>query len=407
MKISEFSNKYNISNDTVRYYMELNLIVPIKKGGHYYFDKDCEKDIKEVLRLKKMNFTLQEIKEIFNFRRIGKLTLYQKNNYYQNLYKNKVEQIKKEINSLQKAHISLKKELKLLSENKVRENNKFGIDLNVLSFFRCPNCENELKLSADEVVDNQIINGKLSCVCNYQARIDDGILISMDIDIDENNIDDRHIENYIQKTDSKHIDESYNSIEWLKKELLKENLNDKLILEPGSGFGYFLRQIYNELPDSTYYICVDNNHELNKYLKSLLELSLKKSNIIFITTNLPELPLKDNIIDIVLDFSGTSNYCFNNKNFLPIELDKYYKNDIIYLATFILYKRFGPNNIVDPKFRENFKLDNIINKFKDHQFKIIKESKSKIFKIDKLLGKYEDYAQIGDHIFSYQLKAKR
>ncbi|MDZ7671924.1 MAG: MerR family transcriptional regulator [Halanaerobiales bacterium] len=42
MKISEFSNKYNISNDTVRYYMELNLIVPIKKGKHYYFDKGCE-----------------------------------------------------------------------------------------------------------------------------------------------------------------------------------------------------------------------------------------------------------------------------------------------------------------------------------------------------------------------------
>ena len=407
MKISEFSSKYNVSNDTVRYYMELNLIVPIKKGGHYYFDKDCETDIQEILRLKDMNFTLQEVKEIFNFKRIGRLTPYQKNTYYQNLYKNKIEEIKKEVKQLKEAHNSLKEELKILKENKVTEKNKLGIDLNVLSFFSCPKCKNNLILSADEVVDNQILNGQLSCECGYIAEIDEGIIVSNNVNIDENKIEDEHIEKYIQKTDSKHIDESYNSIEWLKKELLEENLKEKIILEPGSGFGYFLRQVYNDLPESSYYICVDNNHGLNKYLKNLLEFSSKKSNLIFITSNLPNLPLKDNLVDIVLDFSGTSNYCFDNKNFLPIELDQYYKDEILYLATFILYKRFGPKNIIDPIFRENFRLENVKYKFIDQQFEILKENNSKIFKIDQTFGKYEDYAQVGDHIFSYQLKAKR
>jgi hypothetical protein len=92
---------------------------------------------------------------------------------------------------------------------------------------------------------------------------------------------------------------------------------------------------------------------------------------------------------------------------LPIELDQYYKDEILYLATFILYKRFGPKNIIDPIFRENFRLVNVKDKFIDQQFKIIKENSSKIFKIDQTFGKYEDYAQVGDHIFSYQLKAKR
>lgn len=68
MKTSEFSNKYNLSNDTVRYYMKLNLLVPQKKSGYYNFDEKCEKDIKEILRLKNMNFTLQEIKKILYFK---------------------------------------------------------------------------------------------------------------------------------------------------------------------------------------------------------------------------------------------------------------------------------------------------------------------------------------------------
>ena len=37
MKIKEFSNKYDLSYDTIRYYMKLNLINPQKSGGHYEF----------------------------------------------------------------------------------------------------------------------------------------------------------------------------------------------------------------------------------------------------------------------------------------------------------------------------------------------------------------------------------
>lgn len=407
MKISEFSNKYNISNDTVRYYMELSLIVPIKKGGHYFYDKGCEEDIKEILRLKEMNFTLQEIKEIFYFKRIGKLTPYQKNSYYQNLYKNKIKEIRRDIERLKYAEKSLKDELRSLKENKVKKNTKFGINLDVLTFFSCPHCNTSLKLSADKVVDNKILNGQLSCECGYNADIEDGIIISNNVNIEDDDIESEHIEKYIQSTDSKHIDESYNSIEWLKKELLEENLENKIIMEPGSGFGYFLRHIYSDLPESSYYICIDNNHELNKYLKKLLEFSLKQSNIIFITADLPEIPLKQGIVDLVVDFSGTTNFCFNNKKFLPVELIKYFKNNVTYLAAFILYKKFGYKNIIEPSLRENFKVDNIKNKFIDHEFKIINEDKSKIFKIDKCFGKYEDYAQPGDHIFSYQIKAKR
>ena len=52
MKIREFSNKFDISYDTIRYYMKLNLINPQKIGGHYQFDQEDQKDIAEILKLK-------------------------------------------------------------------------------------------------------------------------------------------------------------------------------------------------------------------------------------------------------------------------------------------------------------------------------------------------------------------
>ena len=54
MKISQFASKFKVSNDTIRYYIDLKLSIPEKKGGHYHFDKKCEKQMKEILNLKKL-----------------------------------------------------------------------------------------------------------------------------------------------------------------------------------------------------------------------------------------------------------------------------------------------------------------------------------------------------------------
>ncbi len=412
MKISEFSNKYNVSNDTVRYYMKLNLIVPQKKGGHYIFDKDCEKEIKEILRLKDMGFTLQEIKKIFYFKRIGKLTSFQRNNYYQSLYKEKIQEIKEEIKQLQSAKVELKEKIEDLQKENYDNKITMGIGLDSLSLFACPDCKNELALSAEKVIENNIIEGTLSCSCGVSLKIKKGILYSNNVKRDKyiseiNEIESEHIEDYIKTTDPDFMDESYQSMDWLKQEMDKLDLKDKIILEPGTGYGYFLRQIYNELPKSAYYICIDNKPHLNRYLKRILEMTGKKSNIIFITADLPKLPIKDKIIDVLVDFTGTSVYCFENEKFLPSQLDRYLKEEIIMLATFIIYRKFGSKNEIDRSFRKNFIYREVKNMLIDQGLEIILEYKSKSQKIKESMGKYEDFAKPGDEIHSYQVKARR
>ncbi|MBK0151610.1 MerR family transcriptional regulator, partial [Bacillus sp. S74] len=52
MKISKFAEVNNVSVDTIRHYMDLGLVIPEKKGSHYFFDEYCQKDIELILEYK-------------------------------------------------------------------------------------------------------------------------------------------------------------------------------------------------------------------------------------------------------------------------------------------------------------------------------------------------------------------
>lgn len=407
MKISEFANEFGVSNDTVRYYMELSLLTPQKKGGHYYYDKKCKSQMEALLELKEMGFSLKEIKNIFHFKRMGKLTTYQKNKYYQQLYQNKAEEIKKEIKNMEEAKKKLNKKIMELKAKDKKNNIRIGIELSVLSLFNCPNCNNELKLSAQKVKENQVLEGILTCRCGESLQIKDGIIYSTNYENKSEMIEENHIEDYIKNTDSDFIDKSYESLEWLTREFKDKKITNKIIMEPGSGYGHFLRHNYHELDEDSVYICIDKDPNLNKLLKKLLENTGEKKNIIFITAELPEIPIKENSIDVLVDFTGTSDYSFQNEDFLPESLDFYMKEEAVYLASFIIYERFGPNSVVSLPYRQNFNYKNIKNKILDLNFEIDKEYKSEIVKIKKTFGKYEDFAQVGDQLYSYQLKAFR
>jgi len=407
MKISEFANEFGVSNDTVRYYMELNLLTPQKKGGHYFYDKKCKTQMEDLLELKEMGFSLKEIKNIFYFKRMGKLTSYQKNKYYQQLYQDKEEELKEEIANMEKAKKKLNKKIMKLKAKDKNNNITIGIDLSVLSLLNCPKCNGKLKLSAHKVKENQVLEGSLTCKCGESLQIKDGIIYNIDYENKSEIVEENHIEDYIKNTDSDFIDKSYKSLQWLTSEFIDQDIKNKIIMEPGSGYGHFLRQIYHELNEDTVYICIEKDPNLNKLLKKSLENTGEKKNLIFITANLPDIPIKEKSIDMLVDFTGTSDYSFQNEDFLPESLNIYLKNEAIYLASFIIYERFGSNSVVSLPYRQNFKYKKIKKKILSLDFEIKKEYKSEIVKIKKTFGKYEDFAQIGDQLCSYQLKALR
>lgn len=414
MKIKEFSQKFDLTYDTIRYYMKLNLINPQKKGGHYSFDQEDLDDMDDIIKLKEMEFSLEEIKEILSFKRIGKLTHYQKNSYYQGLYKEKLKEINKRVEELKQSKKKLELHLEKIDNERLQKRKSLALSLDSLNVLACPECGGDLSLSAQKIKDNRIYQGSLNCSCGESIIIDEGIIYSGDLmslsndQSDESDIDSFfHVIDYIKKTNKEFMDKSYQTLEWLKKEIDFKNLTNKVILEPGSGYGLLLRHIYAELPENSTYICIDHNPKINIYLKNLLELSSPGAEIIFITAEMPDLPLKNNSVDYLFDFSGISNYSFHNSGFLPELMLKYFKENLKMIAVFIIYHKFGEKNIVDRENREYFIYQNIRNKVKEIGFKITEEYKSEIKKITASFGEYESFAQIGDQIYSYQLKAEK
>lgn len=62
MLIKQFAVKYNLPNDTIRFYEKEGLLHPIRlQNGYRFYDEQCEKTIKFIIVLKQLRFSLQEI----------------------------------------------------------------------------------------------------------------------------------------------------------------------------------------------------------------------------------------------------------------------------------------------------------------------------------------------------------
>lgn len=413
MKIGQFSTENDISIDTTRHYMNLGLITPEKLGGHYDFDERCKKDLEEVFSLKEMGFTLNEIKSIFLFKRLGKLTPYQENECFKEFFVNKLNKVNKQLEELPRIKLKLEDKINELSLKKYNDNLEIGIDISALSLFKCLKCSNDLILYEGNISNNQIIKGKLKCKCGEEYVIDDGILFvnnkSNYID-DEANYDHKneyvydYLAEYINETDPNYLNNIYKGLEWTYKKLNFKEFRNKVILDLGSGVGFLLRYIYNDLPDDVLYVAVDHDIRGHRFLKKILEKADCRKKVIFICSDFIDIPLKDKSVDILLDYSGSSNYGFEHEEFLLELIDNYIKDDAFLLGAYILFKKFSINSFIDDKFKKNFTLNKIKEEIKKLKYRVIDERTSDI--LDKG-GKFESYFKEDERVYSYIFYGKR
>jgi len=69
MRIKDFAKKYQIQMDTIRYYEKENLLNPIRReNGYREFDEECEKQIRLIIVLKQLGFTIKEIQQLLILR---------------------------------------------------------------------------------------------------------------------------------------------------------------------------------------------------------------------------------------------------------------------------------------------------------------------------------------------------
>lgn len=405
MRIGKFADLNNVSKDTIRHYMDLGLIVPEMRGGQYYFDDRCQKSFQEILSLKEMGFSLNEIKTIFLFKLFGNLTDYQQNHYYRALFTNKHEAVAREIENLKAIESKLGEQIKELSQNEYRKRFALGIDIGIIHMFKCTKCGGNLMISEGKINDNQILDGKLKCKCGEEFVIEDGIVMVNNFSSDSNTFfDNNFISSYINETDYNYLHNIYNAIEWVRRKIDFNDLKGKVIIDLGSGLGFGLRNIFSELPDDCLYIAVDHDIRRHRFLKSMLEGADVRKNIIFICADFLQIPIGDKSVDFIFDFSGTSNYSFEHSEFLLDLIDHYVKDNAALIGSYILFKNFGANSLIEDKYRKNFILQNVKNWINGLKYRTINEKTSDY--VEKS-GIYENYFVKGERVYSYIFYGKR
>ncbi len=401
MKIGQFAKKHNISIDTIRHYIDLGLLLPLKNGAHYEFDEAASIELEDILVFKEMGFTLNEIKSIFTFKRFGKLTNYQAAEYYKQFFVNKHKDITQQIDKLNYTKKQLTSHIKVLYQ-KEEMPMKIGINLSALNLFVCPICKSPLTLSSGNIVDSQIVDGNLHCRCGCNYPIVDGIFMGDSIKHDTK-IDDDFLVDYVKETPAEFLDSLYKNIIWFDQFQDNAFFQNKVVLDLGVGLGFSLRHIYQDLSNTTLYFAVDYDINKLKLLKHLLEQSCIMKNIIFICCDFLDIPIKDHCVDITYDVTGSSNYFFEHDEFLLNKLTHLYKENSYLLGNYIVFKTFNQHNTIAKEFRQYFNESLIRNAIQKLNFNILNENKSDIRTYG---GKYETYLQEGDKAYGYSLVAK-
>ncbi|MBE7134178.1 MerR family transcriptional regulator [Bacillus paranthracis] len=405
MKIGKFGEVNNLSIDTIRHYMDLSLIIPEKKGGHYFFDEYCQTDLELIIHYKDLGFSLNEIKELFFYKNLAKSMNYEKDIFYQSLFKLKYDKMEQEIELLEKKRDKLKGVLHDLLLTNETSNTIIGIDLSILHLLTCSKCRQKLILQDGIINNNQITEGKLICNCGEEYIITSGIITAgKSFKANERTSLEDTISDYIHETDNAYLENMLKEGEWAKKKLIHLDLNNKLILDIGSGLGFFLRSIYEELPEDCLYIAVDRDFNKLLFLKDVLARKNPRRNILFICADFLNIPIQNRSVDIVIDHSGTSNYSFEHADFLLHELNPLFKSNCYLLSLFILFENFSLNSQITNNFRANFSLSKIKKEIQNLQFQSIDESTSNYLKRG---GKYEDFFVQGEEIYTYSFFGKR
>jgi len=383
--------------------MELGLLIPVKKGGHYDFGKRCQESLDQILSLKKMGFTLQEIKSMFLFGSLSRLHSKEEKAYYRSYFKKNLERIEEDLKRLEAAKSLVIKTLDTTEEVDSRSKSVIGIPLRMLPMLECPSCKSDLMLKSGQVTDNKIINGALGCGCGKTYAIQNGILVidPIYIDMDFPQDTDMRVE-YFQTTSKEYIEKIYVAGRWMENVL--EGWNEtSVILEPGIGSGYALGQCIHIIPEGSLYIAVDHNMNRLEEIQTYFAKSEMNFDLVLIGADFLSLPIKNKTVDVLMDMSGSSNRAFDSEIFLIKDINRVLNDEVQLFALYILAEGIQ-EDAIPKKYHRLFNRQPILNELSDLGFDIIAE-----FETDKVYegGPHEDYIDFVKSTWTFCCYAKR
>ena len=399
MRIGKFADCYQVSIDTVRYYMEIGLLTPLKLGGQFEFDERVAEDMEIILDLKACDFTLAEIKQILLYKKLSPLVYDNERSFKKEIYQSKVNRIQMELRRLEDVNHTLLERIGILEQGETVAQQVLGFPLEALALFECQNCHKDLSLNASKILDNQVIEGGLSCSCGYKLTIADGMVRAPEADESGGSLSQNDVLDYIEATASEYFNEIYKGINWLGDRFKDHDYRAKVILDAGTGHGLFARTVYDKMDSGSILICNDIASEKLVFVKDILEKSGIKKKVVFLAADLRHLPLKKQSID-VLGLALTAVHLLKY-DAIAIDLlaDVLKRQSDLYVAQ-LVFEAIDPKNEIAWQHRAELTQNFIEGVYCQQGYELIKSNRGKYLPFG---GPYEAFTYPKDRSFLYSM----
>ncbi|GIN94786.1 hypothetical protein J6TS1_06560 [Siminovitchia terrae] len=326
MKIGTFAKRYDVNINTIRYYIEIGLIIPIKKETQFEFDQTCIDDMNLIQELKEYRFTLQEIHKILTFKRITLLTENEDIDYYvQTLLEKKQQLLQESQRIIDSTHL-IDEKVDKLRRGPVNER-ETGVPLSFVSRFYCPACQEALQVKDAQMQGEYLFYGKIECNCGYLAEIKDGIVITPVSNYPPQNeyyIYDRTLFHQISP-------ELISVLEkgnlWMYKRMAKKNLTNRVIIQTNIDTYVFSPKFLTLEQDNIFYIFTGNSLEMLRKLKAKIQHINPNLPVLYMVNGDLKLPIKHHSVDCVIDNLSFNEYSLFNDSFALDKLLPYLKHD--------------------------------------------------------------------------------
>lgn len=309
MRIGQLARRTGLTIDSIRHYMDIGLLIPLKKGSQYLFEEKSVEELLLIQQLKLCGFSLSEISRIFAVRRISHLVDQQDIQELVQLYDEKLMELAFRKQQLEESRQTLQAERNRLLQNTQRSYEETGVPVSMLDLLACPVCGESLQLSSVAMNHRYLFAGNMDCSCGYHAEIRDGILIGPSENQSPYDRPDLNRELYtdIPAQLITLFQKAYNG--------MLENLSDtvrpgSVVLETHLNAYCFVHSQIRHLNPAARYILTDKFPEMLTLYKAKIDRLNLGLDILYIADDCHQMPLKAGCVNVFIDFFGSNEHNF-------------------------------------------------------------------------------------------------
>lgn len=345
MRIGEFSRRNNVTQDAIRHYIDLGLLVVEKHGSHYFFTEGNNSELQDILMLKELDFSLNEIQSILCFNRLEGQRSNDFRSFLLSLLERNRERVSQKLQKFVEVEQILKRKIEELNVEEGDRSKMMGFPLSSLALLRCPACRNPLQVGGGSIEHHMLLQAEVFCDCGYKAVVEDGIFI------DRRAVRKRLMptkKEFVESASPQYINLVYNGTTTLIEQVQAHTGPIEYMLELDSCVGRFLMQYIEHLREDTTYILLSTDLERLTALKHNLEQEYGDRHFIFLCCDLTLLPLAQGAIDCIVSQGMIPKSEYTGNEFLPALVSPLLKSQGLFTGAFThLGDRCLKNNMTE------------------------------------------------------------